>query len=156
MVETVIGGLLGGLFRLAPEIFKFLDAKNERAHELSMQDKAIQFQKLKGDQAVDEITAKGKAEFDLGAITALTEAIKGQETPSGVKWIDGFNKLIRPLMALQWVILLYPAVIVAGFILSVQNGTPALDAMLKAFGPEEKAFTSGIANFWILNRVLSK
>ena len=40
MIETLLGGLLGGAFRLAPEILKWLDRKGERGHELAMQDKA--------------------------------------------------------------------------------------------------------------------
>jgi len=30
MIETLLGGLLGGAFRLAPEILKWLDRKGER------------------------------------------------------------------------------------------------------------------------------
>ena len=39
MIETLLGGLLGGTFRLAPEILKWLDRKGERGHELAMQGK---------------------------------------------------------------------------------------------------------------------
>ena len=31
----IFGGMLGGVFRLVPEVFKYFDKKNERAHELS-------------------------------------------------------------------------------------------------------------------------
>lgn len=43
----MLGGLLGGAFRLAPEIFKWLDRKGERGHELLMQDKALEFEKVR-------------------------------------------------------------------------------------------------------------
>jgi len=36
MLESLFGGLLGGLFRLAPEILKFLDRKSERKHEIAL------------------------------------------------------------------------------------------------------------------------
>ena len=36
MIETLLGGLLGGAFRLAPEVLKWLDRKGERGHELAM------------------------------------------------------------------------------------------------------------------------
>ncbi len=32
----IFGTIFGGLFRLAPEVLKFLDRKNERSHELAM------------------------------------------------------------------------------------------------------------------------
>ncbi len=47
MIETLLGGLLGGAFRLAPEILEWLDRKGERGHELAMQDKALEFEKLR-------------------------------------------------------------------------------------------------------------
>ena len=46
MIETLLGGLLGAAFRLAPEVLKWLDRKGERGHELAMQDKALEFEKL--------------------------------------------------------------------------------------------------------------
>ena len=54
-VSTLFGGLLGGIFRIIPEIFKYLDRKNERKHELALQDKMIEFQKLAGSQKIEEI-----------------------------------------------------------------------------------------------------
>ena len=48
MIETLLGGLLGGAFRLAPEILKWMDRNGERSHELAMQDKALEFEKLRG------------------------------------------------------------------------------------------------------------
>jgi hypothetical protein len=155
MIETIAGGLLGGLFRLAPEILKWLDSKDERKHELAMQDKLIQVEQVRGAQKIEEIGAQGQENFNLEAVKALGAAIQSQDAPSGVKWIDGFNKLIRPLMAFQWVILLYPAVLIAAFVIAVQAGTSPLDALTKVFGPEEKAFTSAIANFYIMNRVFA-
>ena len=32
----IFGSLLGGIFRLAPEVLKWVDKKDERAHELKM------------------------------------------------------------------------------------------------------------------------
>jgi hypothetical protein len=156
MIETLLGGLFGGIFRIVPEVLKWLDAKDERKHELSMQDKAIEFQRLKGDQRIDEIETQGQQDWNTGALDALKTAIQGQDTPSGIKWIDGWSKLIRPAMATQWVLILYPAVIVAGFVLAVQSGVNPLDALVKVFGPEEKALVGAITNFWLLSRVFDR
>jgi len=57
MIETLLGGLLGGIFRLAPEMLRWLDRKGERGHELAMQDKALEFEKLRGTQRMQEIGA---------------------------------------------------------------------------------------------------
>ena len=78
MIETLLGGLLGGAFRLAPEILKWLDRKGERGHELAMQDKALEFEKLRGAQRMAEIGASADAAWNTGAIEALREAVAAQ------------------------------------------------------------------------------
>lgn len=156
MISTLLGGLLGGTFRLIPEILKFWDAKNERSHELNMQDKALEFQRLKGDQRLEEINAQGQQDWNARTIDALKTAIRGQDKPSGVKWIDGLSRLMRPLITLQWVVLLYPSVIVASFIVLVQSGTPVWQALPIVFGDPEKALVAGILNFWFLGRVFDR
>ena len=161
-VSTLFGGLLGGIFRIIPEIFKYLDRKNERKHELALQDKMIEFQKLAGSQKIEEIKTTAYLEYDKGAMQALVEAIKGQETPSGIKWIDGFSKLMRPIITTQWVVLLYPSVIFANFLIllfytnepiTIQKIATVLPMI---FGENEKAICAGIINFWFLDRVLRK
>ena len=42
MIETLLGGLMGGAFRLAPEVIKWSERKDERSHELALQDKALE------------------------------------------------------------------------------------------------------------------
>ena len=32
----ILGSIFGGVFRLAPEVLKWMDKKNEREHELNM------------------------------------------------------------------------------------------------------------------------
>jgi hypothetical protein len=156
MIDTLFGGLLGGIFRLVPEVLKFFDAKNERKHELDMQDKALEFQKLKGDQTVTEITTAGQQTWNESAIDTLKTAIETQFRPSGIKWVDALSTLIRPIITIQWVILLYPAVLLASFMLAVQAGTPPLEALIKVFGADEKALVGAIVNFWLLGRVFDR
>jgi len=153
---TLLGSLLGIISRLVPEILKFFDAKNDRKHELDMQDKAIEFQKLKGDQKIEEITTQGQVEYDVKALEALKTAIEGQDKPSGVAWIDGLSKLIRPMITIQWVILLYPAVIITTFIMLLIQNVPILTAMSTVWGVDEKALVAGIINFWFLDRILKR
>jgi hypothetical protein len=78
MIETLLGGLLGGALRLAPELLKWLDRKGERGHELAMQDKALEFEKLRGAQRMAEIGASADAAWNVGAIDALRDAVRTQ------------------------------------------------------------------------------
>lgn len=153
---TILSGIFGGLLRLAPELFKFLDAKNERKHELDMQDKAFQFEKMRAEKQFELVQEQSRAEWASGSLKALQESITMQGKPTGVKWVDAFSALIRPLITLQWVILIYPSVVIATFVISIQSGTPAIEAMNKAFGPEEKALVAFIIDFWFIGRVLER
>ena len=58
MFELLSGGLLGsifgGLFRLAPEVLKFLDKKNERQHELNMFQLQTDLEKMRGTFKMEE------------------------------------------------------------------------------------------------------
>jgi len=156
MWETLAGSLLGGIFRCIPEVMKFFDAKNERKHELDMQDKAMQFQKIKGDQRIDEIVEQGQQSWNEGALDTLKEAIKGQSVKSGVKWVDALSSMMRPIITLQWVVILYPAVIVCQIVAMFNGGTPLIQAIPLVFGEAEKALVGGILNFWFLGRVFDK
>ncbi len=133
-----------------------LDAKNERKHELAMQDKALEFEKTRGAQKMAEIGAAADSAWNTGAMGALVESIKGQSEKSGVKWADALSTIMRPIITLQWVVVLYPAAMIAAFSLAVSSGTPPLIALANTFGPEEKAIASAILNFWFLGRVLEK
>ena len=53
----IFGSLLGGVFRLVPEVLKSFDKKNERSHELSMFDKQCDVEKTRGVQKLSEISA---------------------------------------------------------------------------------------------------
>jgi hypothetical protein len=153
---TILSGIFGGLLRLAPELFKWLNAKEDHKHELALQDKAIEFQRLRGSQKLDEIHAQGDADWNIGAISALKSAIEGQDKPSGIKWIDGLSKLIRPAITIQWVMILYPGVIVASFCLAVSNGENPLVALVQCFGETERAIVAFIIDFWFIGRILDK
>lgn len=156
MIETLLGTLFGGLFRMAPEVLKWLDRKDERKHELSMFDKQLEADKLKGDQAFAQINAQADATIGAAEIQAIIEATKAQAAQTGIKWVDAFNAIIRPLLALQWLIVLWPAVVVAGFALAVQTGADPLVALKAAFGVDEKAMAASVASFWLVDRSLRK
>lgn len=156
MIETLLGTLFGGLFRMAPEVLKWLDRKDERKHELSMFDKQLEADKLKGDQALAQINAQADATIGAAEIQAIIEATKAQGVQTGIKWVDAFNAIIRPLLALQWLIVLWPAVVIAGFALAVHTGADPLVALKAAFGVDEKAMAASVASFWLVDRSLRK
>ena len=155
MIETLLGGLLGGAFRLAPEILKWVDRKGERGHELAMQDKALEFEKLRGAQRMAEIGGAADAAWNTGAIEALREAVSTQGRPSGVKWVDALSTSVRPVIT-YWFMALYCAAKTAAFAAALSAGADWGTAVLHAWTEADQALWAGVLNFWFLGRVFDK
>ena len=155
MIETLLGGLLGGAFRLAPEILKWLDRNGERSHELSMQDKALEFEKLRGAQRMGEIVASADAAWNTGAIEALRDAVRGQSEKTGVAWADALSSSVRPVIT-YWFMALYCAAKTAAFVAAVTAGAGWGAAILHAWTEADQALWAGVLNFWFLGRVFDR
>ena len=155
MIETLLGGLMGGLFRLAPEVLKWLDRKGERGHELAMQDKALEFEKLRGAQRMAEIGAAAEAAWNTGALASLREAISAQGQRSGIGWADALAVSVRPVIT-YWFMALYCAAKTAAFLSSVEHGLQWGDAVVLAWTDADQALWAGVLNFWFLGRVFDR
>lgn len=155
MIETLLGGLLGGAFRLAPELLKWVDRKGERGHELLMQDKALEFEKLRGAQRMAEVGSSMESAWNTGALEALKDSIQAQGRPSGVRWADALSTTVRPAVTYLFV-LMYVGVKLSTFVGSAQAGADFSAALLAAWSAADQALLSGILNYWFLNRTLEK
>jgi hypothetical protein len=155
VIETLLGGLLGGAFRLAPEILKWLDRKGERGHELAMQDKALEFEKLRGAQRMAEIGASADTAWNTGAIEALKEAVAGQGLRSGISRVDALSASVRPVIT-YWFMALYCTAKAAVFAAAVSAGATWGVAILNAWTEGDQALWAGVLNFWFLGRVFDR
>ena len=155
MIETLLGGLLGGAFSLAPEILKWLDRNGERSHELSMQDKALEFEKLRGAQRMGEIGASADAAWNTGAIEALRDAVRGQGEKTGVAWADSLSSSVRPVIT-YWFMALYCAAKTAAFVAAVTAGAGWSTEIQHAWTEADQALWAGVLNFWFLGRVFDR
>lgn len=154
MISTLIGSLLGLFTRALPEIFNYFDKKNDRKHELAMAQEQTKYSLALGAQKQEEIKLQGDVTYDEKALDTFKTAIEIQGEKSGVTWVDGLNALIRPIITIQWVILLYPAVIVTKLVALLINDMPILTAIPLIWGETETAIVAAIMNFFFLNRVL--
>ena len=153
----ILSFIFGGLFRLAPELLKWMDKKDERKHELDMINANMKADQLRAEQILKQIDAEadvilGKAEMD-----AIIAATKAQGQKSGVKWIDGFNSLLRPLIAFWWVIVLYSGALVVQFYALVWKFHESVpDAVMAVFGDMEKQIALSIIGFVFVDRSIRK
>ena len=153
MIESIFGGLLGGLFRLAPEVLKWLDRKDERAHELSMLDKEMAFAQLRAEQAMHTVDAQ----VDVAQMDAIGKALEGQATMAVAagKFVAGISALVRPLVT-YWVVALWSGVKIASIVLVYQGGGSWQEMLLKNWGPDDNAILSMILIFWFVGRAIDK
>jgi hypothetical protein len=167
---TIVSGIFGGILRLVPEFIKMWNKKEDNKQEILVMEKTFQLDKQRAELHITEIKEEGKIALDTVAINALTESIKGQNeqlTYTGKSVVDFFisfanilNKLIRPLITVQWVIALYPSIIIMKFYYTIQSmplprdPIVMLKALEKVFGEPEQAICLFILDFWFIGRVL--
>ena len=156
MVEALFGTLLGGLFRLAPEILKWLDKKDERKHELSMMEYQLKADELRGKIAIDTINAQTEALIGVSEMNAIIEATKAQAVQTGIKFVDAINALMRPLITFWWVLVLYTVSVGVQYYMLLKNEFSAGTAVLMVFGPDEKSIAASIISFWFVDRSLRR
>jgi hypothetical protein len=153
----IVGSLLGGLFRLVPEIIKFLDKKNERGHELSMFDKQCELEKVRGSQKLAEINAQREATVDSGVMDAFNAAINQQTemVKATGGWVASLSASVRPVMT-YYLLLLYGVFKTATIAIGYASGQPIPELLKSAWTVDDMALLSGVVNFWILDRTLAK
>jgi hypothetical protein len=155
MIETLLGGLLGGAFRLAPEILKWLDRKGERGHELAMQDKALEFEKLRGAQRMSEIGAGCRCGVERRSHRdpARSRSDSGRENRRALGRCLSIS--VRPVIT-YWFMALYCAAKTAAFAAAVTAGAGWGTAILHAWTEADQALWAGVLNFWFLGRVFDR
>jgi len=155
MIETLLGGLLGGAFRLAPEVLKWFDRQGECGHELAMQDKALEFEKLRGAQRMSEIGATADGAWNTGAIETLRDAVRTQGEKTGVTWADALSSSVRPVLT-YWFMALYCCAKTAAFAAALTGGADWGTAVLHSWTEADQALWAGVLNFWFLGRVFDR
>ena len=153
----IIGSLLGGIFRLAPEVLKYFDKKNERQHELAMFDKQCDLEKVRGQIRLEEIGAQRDMAVDVGVMDAFKAAIDQQTEMAKAAggWVASLSASVRPVMT-YYLLLLYGVAKTASIALAYAAGQPMLEVLKEAWSVDDMALLSGVVNFWILDRTLAK
>lgn len=151
---TVIGTFLGGIFRMMPEVLKWLDRNADRSHELAMFDKQLEADKLQVEQNKSLAFIQAEAAISVADMQALMESTRAQATVTGIRWVDAVNSLMRPLITFWWVIVLYTVDLAAGFLALVNSGVSHVEALQALWGVDEKAIVASIIAFWFVDRSL--
>ena len=152
MLETILGGAMGGLLRLAPEVLKFFDSKDERKHELRLGEQNLKLVEMqqKGQLAIADTEVQGK-QF-TAAMAAIQSGVEAQGKPTGIKFIDGLAASVRPIIT-YWVFFLYAAVKTALLSMAIEANSPLAEALAASWTAPDDAMLSAILTFWFVGRV---
>ena len=161
MLEMLGGGLLGsifgGLFRMAPEVLKWLDKKNEREHELNMFKFQCDLEAQRGQQKLSEIGAQREAAIDTGVMNAFQSAIEQQTemVKAAGGWVASLSASVRPVVT-YWILGLSSFIHVWLSYNAWVSGMPPLDVFKVMMSADFAALVSGTLNYWFLDRTLAK
>ena len=161
MLDILSGGLMGsifgGLFRMAPEVLKFFDKKNERQHELAMFARQCELETLRGQQKLAEIGAQREAAIDVGVMDAFNSAIEQQATmvKAAGGWAASLSASVRPVVT-YWVLFVWSFIHVWFAWNAWITGAPPVEVFKIMMSPDFSALLAGTINFWFLDRTLAK
>ena len=153
----IFGSLLGGIFRLAPEVLKFFDKKNERSHELLMFNRQCELEQIRGQQKLAEIGAERDKAIDTGVMDAFNAAINQQAEMAKAAggWAASLSASVRPVVT-YWVILLWSFIHLWFAWNSWMAGASPREVFMTMMTADFMALVSGTINYWFLDRTLKQ
>ena len=153
LTSGILGSLFGGIFRLAPEVLKWLDRKNERSHELDMFRLQTELEKLKGELRIEQ----KYVEHSNATLDAIGKAFEqqGQADSRAWKWVASLSALVRPgvtyILFGMYVIYKFTMVIYA-----MNSGASWIELIHTSWTGEDFAMLNMILTFWFVGRTIEK
>jgi hypothetical protein len=149
----ILGSIFGGLFRLAPEVLKFWDRKDDRKHELAMYGLQIDLEKTKGEIRIDE----KYVDYSIAQTQAIQAAFEGQtkEAAASYRWVAALSALVRPMVT--YILFgMYVAFKITIIVHAVNSGANWIDIARNHWTPDDFAMLNMILTFWFLGRSIEK
>jgi len=153
----VLGSLLGGAFRLAPEVLKFLDRKNERQHELKMFEQQCALESQRGAQKLQEIGAQHGMAVDTGVLDAFKSAMDQQTemVKAAGGWVASLSASVRPVIT-YWILFIWSFVHIWFAWNAWLAGAAPKEVFMTMMTVDFAALVAGTINFWFMDRTLAK
>lgn len=153
LASGLLGSLFGGLFRLAPEVFKFFDRKDERKHELAMFTLQTDLEKVRGTFRMEEKYVEHSAK----ELDAIAEAFKqqGEADKRAWKWVASLSALVRPVITYA-VFGLYAAFKITVITYAISSGAPWNEVIRENWTQDDFGMLMMILTFHFIGRPIEK
>ena len=149
----LLGSLIGGAFRLAPEIIKFLDKKNERLHELNMFRLQTDLEKMRGEFKVEE----KYVDYSIQQLDSIKSAFQeqAQTAKSAGPIIAAISALVRP--GITWALFgMYAAVKAAALVIAFQTGAHWAEVVTQVWDEDDFGLFTMCISFFFVGRPIEK
>lgn len=157
MIETLAGGLLGsifgGLFRLAPEVLKWLDRASERKHELEMFRLQTDLEKMRGEYRLEH----RYVDHGIAQLEAINEAFvqQGKADSKAWKWVASISALVRP--GVTWMLFgMYVLFKLVTLNYAMAAGADWYDIVVESWTDNDFAMLMMILTFWFVGRPIER
>ena len=153
MLETLLGGVFGGILRLAPEVFKLFDRASERKHELVMLQAEMEFAKIRGEIAMRQTEAM----MTMAEMDTMAEAFKEQSRTAVAagKVVAAISALVRPGITYMFVGT-YFLVKLATFLMALDQNGDWREVIVKLWTQDDVTILFMIISFWFVGRVYDR
>ena len=153
MLETLLGGVFGGILRLAPEVFKLFDRASERKHELVMLQAEMEFAKIRGEIAMRQTEAM----MTMAEMDTMAEAFKEQSRTAVAagKFVAAISALVRPGITYIFVGT-YFLVKLATFLMALDQNGDWREVIVKLWTQDDVTILFMIISFWFVGRVYDR
>lgn len=149
----VLGSIFGGLFRLAPEILKWLDRNNERKHELNMFQLQTDLEKTRGEYQLEN----RYVDHSITQMDAIKEAFREQSATAtaSYRWVAALSALVRPMVTyvLFGVYILVKAITVW---YGIDQGAMWWEMIRESWSADDFGMLNMILTFWFVGRSIEK
>jgi hypothetical protein len=149
----LFGALLGGVFRLAPEVLKFFDKNNDRNHELRMFSMQSDLEKTRGQYRMEE----RYVDHSVEQLKAIGEAFKEQSATATASyaWVAALSALVRPIVT--YVLFgLYVAMKITMMTYAIGGGAPWFEVIKANWTSDDLAMLNLILTFWFVGRAIER
>ena len=154
-LDVILGGIMGGVTRLVPEVMGYFDKKNERKHELAMGEQSLKVAEMqqKGQLALADVNAQS-AQF-ISTMDALKAATEAQAKPTGIKWVDAFSAMIRPGVTV-WLFFLYAVYKFVTLAMAVDTGGELSALVPVLWTADDASMLAAVLTFWFVSRTFER
>jgi hypothetical protein len=153
MLESIFGGILGGVLRLAPEVLKFFTHKKDLDHEYRMMQAEMEIAKAKVDLGFREVDAR----IQVSELEAIAVAAKeqGETARAAGQFVAALSALVRPLVT-YWFVIIYSIVKLSMMAIAIDQGGFWQEVVVASWTKDDMTILFMILGFWFISRTLEK